>query len=258
VDACLLGECTYDAFEEGAPCDDGDLCTVEETCLAGACVAYLTSPECCEPLTCDGNHTPTDTDKDGCPDGCAQSSCKDSEECDELGYCFFEPEQCGLEMGLCVKLPQSCKEKFAQVCGCDGVTYVNACEASLAQQSVLHEGPCEPTCEPMECPEGTKLKDLDEDGCGETCVCPDDTPLGTEPCDGAGADSECLKTSDCKAGMFCLKPDEACDAFGKCEKIPQVCEELEQPVCGCDGLDYESTCQAQQAGVSLAQKKTCK
>src|SRR5687768_14496286 len=31
------GDCTYHAARESEPCDDGDACTAEDTCRAGAC-----------------------------------------------------------------------------------------------------------------------------------------------------------------------------------------------------------------------------
>jgi hypothetical protein len=45
-------------------------------------------------------------------------------------------------MGVCSKRPQDCREVWLPVCGCDDVTYGNACEAARAGQSVQQKGRC--------------------------------------------------------------------------------------------------------------------
>ena len=100
--ACSTGVCTSTGPtaascvadptpQEGSPCDDGDLCTVDDTCAAGSCAG---SPKSCpddgDPCTIDAcvpatgacaspapNGTPCDADDDGCTDGdvCLAGSC---------------------------------------------------------------------------------------------------------------------------------------------------------------------------------------
>ena len=44
--------------------------------------------------------------------------------------------------GTCRKTPQACPMIYQPVCGCDGKTYGNACQASGAGVSVASQGEC--------------------------------------------------------------------------------------------------------------------
>lgn len=59
-------------------------------------------------------------------------------------YCKLSTGQCTVAEagGVCTTPPSSCPDNNAPVCGCNGVTYRNACEASQAQQSVAYSGGC--------------------------------------------------------------------------------------------------------------------
>ena len=48
--------------------------------------------------------------------------------------------------GICRPIPDVCPAIAHPVCGCDGITYGNACEAHSAGASILHEGPCGDVC----------------------------------------------------------------------------------------------------------------
>ena len=65
-------------------------------------------------------------------------------------FCNFPPSSiCGRAdgPGVCEAPPAACSRELAPVCGCDGVTYSNACMAAMASVSVDFTGPCPVSCD---------------------------------------------------------------------------------------------------------------
>jgi hypothetical protein len=144
--------------------------------------------------------------------------------CPDDQFCSFAPEAfCGAadQTGVCSPRPEVCTQQFDPVCGCDGVTYGNACSAANAGVSVASVGECEPT--------------------GSVC----------------GG----LLGAGCEDGEFCNFPlDAICgaaDQTGTCNPIPDFCTLESNPVCGCDDQTYDNACIANQAGVSVASLGAC-
>ena len=148
--------------------------------------------------------------------------------CSDKEYCAFPPDaQCGAadQPGKCTPRPQACTLQFAEVCGCDGVTYGNDCEAASSGTSVAYSGKCKDG--------GT--------GSGKTC----------------GG----IAGLSCPSGEYCnYAPDAQCgaaDQTGTCTTQPSVCTKELHEVCGCDDTTYGNPCMAAAAGVSIAKDGAC-
>jgi hypothetical protein len=72
-----------------------------------------------------------------------------------------------------------------------------------------------------------------------------------------GSGRVCSTNSDCSAGRYCRFVPGSCGAPGKCTVRPSRCTMIYQPVCGCDGLTYGSSCVAAGAGVSIDHNSLC-
>jgi hypothetical protein len=148
-----------------------------------------------------------------------------SQTCGAGEFCNFAPDAiCGFAdaTGTCQPTPEACILIFDPVCGCDGRTYGNACEANSFGVSVASEGECE---------------------------------------GGAGNGCGGLLGLTCAEGEFCdFAPGDFCgfaDATGTCRETPEFCTEQFDPVCGCDGETYGNACAANAAGISVASEGEC-
>jgi hypothetical protein len=79
---------------------------------------------------------------------------------------------------------------------------------------------------------------------------PDGAVCGTRGAAACPADMVCSYA----AGADCGEADKA----GHCLKRPEVCPEIFQPVCGCDGKTYPNACHAASAQVGVRQNAACK
>lgn len=64
--------------------------------------------------------------------------------CDDGLACFYAPGTCGKgeRGGVCSPLPEVCTFRYQPVCGCDGNTYPNGCDAARSGVSIAHRGAC--------------------------------------------------------------------------------------------------------------------
>lgn len=71
-------------------------------------------------------------------------SCADNGDCDPGYYCH--KEECDDAYGSCEWRPDFCLNIWDPVCGCNGVTYSNACCAAMDGMNVAYYGPCQEGC----------------------------------------------------------------------------------------------------------------
>lgn len=135
---------------------------------------------------------------------------------------------------------KSCPKAYVPVCGCDGVTYDNSCEADKKGVTGYTQGACKRRY-PADCFDTTKMN---PDAKCDKII---DPVCG---CDGQTYPNACEAE---KMGLLMYKK-------GRCNGEPDCMDEYKvdptlncpqniDPVCGCNGVTYNNACEADKWGV---------
>ena len=162
--------------------------------------------------------------------------CAGNLECSEGAFCEFPIGECS-GVGVCAPQPTNCEPVFDPVCGCDGVTYENACSAAASGVSVVFARECHIPlgCKTdANCPTGS-FCEFEAGTCGGEGFCtvpPEGCSADYDPvcgCDGRSYSNACMaaaaETSVAYEGLCDLDDDLWPDFFDKCVDVANPLQE---------------------------------
>lgn len=184
-----------------------------------------------------------------------KGACKNDQACRANEFCNFAKDCGKTKRGVCTKKSQFCTRDYRPVCGCDGKTYGNPCQAFANGVSVKSNGQCEDVTAPTKVckPECKNVGTRSEgwyDGCSGDLI-------KYELCDKCGAYCGAIGTrsegwySTCENEGYglirweiCSKHEQSCVAKGGicAPVVPNACPSAwnftgdDTMLCGAKGL----------------------
>ena len=201
------GVCVYDAVADGTPCDDQNVCTWHDVCVAGQCTGG--------PCDCDDGNPCTDDIVDPAV-GCVHVPLQEA-PCDDGDVCTVG-DSC--RQGVCVgATPRNCDD--GNPCTADACHPNVGCAHRLTENCAgLHDE----RCNDMFDNDQDGLVDMDDPDCAAVpcCPIPEDCSNGMDD-DGDGL-VDC-PDPDCRDDQHCFCPgDVDCDgvanAGDNCPHVP--------------------------------------
>ncbi len=153
------------------------------------------------------------------------------EECDPIPTCIDSTQ---------IDLTAICNDLYDPVCGCNGVTYANACVAENSGVTYYEMGDCQSICQldtTMYSDDSTVCFALYDPVCG---------------CNGVTYSNSCYAQKD---GILHWKQGEcqqdSCDDDLVYVPLPilDCSEEAYEPICGCDQITYDNICEAANSDI---------
>ncbi|MSP92862.1 MAG: hypothetical protein EXR79_13830 [Myxococcales bacterium] len=287
------GACQPAPQPDLAPCEDGNLCTLGDTCLKGTCKAGKAA-ECGPDTTCAlaGCNAKTGAcapepkgDGTPCDDGskCTGKDACDSGECDGKKVDCNDGNPCTAD--TCDK-GSGCKSVNTQLACSDGnaCTFGDVCEDAKCltggPENCDDGSPCTTDgCDPKSgCTHASVLNngkpcDADQNACsvGDSCAsgackpgkataCDDGTPCTQDTCDPVSGQCAALPVaanSLCSDGSACTTGD-ACDGKGTCAAKATVCnDDISCTLDACDPLSGQCGSVQMKAGSGCEDGNPC-